>query len=363
MADYRLFLDEAPNIEEEVDLDNQSTWLPFIKRCYVFWNKKLFGDKLPGLNEFTLDLTDRKTAVGYFYKHWKDGVTTEELQQAEGRGRLYECTDCGICLNLAPFGLNERSFHETIIHEMCHAAVWLIDGVYEVGNRAADGYQYIQQQFWGRGLSTEVTPGHHKHWREWMKRCGLDPIAGQMAHRYEFDPAFEHTKMMQKRKAKTARFVPWLKEEVPLHDAMAIPVRFFVDPYAGIGKIGKNERKLECFGVLCIFQLWANKRASIVDRRRTMLYLAYQLVKDDEPSEEGRVQSGELDIENVPYLDMMFEPLPNNIRYGERMITLKGNEWLPKLQRLLSVKFFPRKRLTMDELEDLLTLNYIDSQA
>ena len=38
MSDYAIFLDEAPNMEEEVDLSNRSTFLPFLKKSYAFWN-------------------------------------------------------------------------------------------------------------------------------------------------------------------------------------------------------------------------------------------------------------------------------------------------------------------------------------
>ena len=66
MSDYAIFLDEAPNMEEEVDLSNRSTFLPFLKKRYAFWNQKLFGGKLPKDGQgVSIKVTTREGVGGY----------------------------------------------------------------------------------------------------------------------------------------------------------------------------------------------------------------------------------------------------------------------------------------------------------
>lgn len=359
MSDYAIYLDEAPDMEKEVDLSNRSTFLPFLKKSYAFWNKKLFGGKLPRDGQgVSVEITTREGVGGYVRKIINEDLPIEELRQAGARRELYKCADNTLCIRMDIYGLRNEPFHKVLLHEMCHLAVWTIDNIYEVGNSSKDGYEAWQYWFISKGLfHTDAVPGHSKPWQRWMLRCGLDPVAQLLTHRFEKDNAVDFTREKQKRQGKIKVFVPMIKELAASNDVSVVPVRFFLDPRAGLDKIGVDSRKVECLGLLSIFQFWnpMGKYFPLTDRRHTMMFLSF-IVADGK--EGDAVQSSMIDLESVRNLDMCQEW--GNANEQNKLLTQRSQEWIPKLHRFLGNKLNPKERITAAELKDLLLVNIVE---
>lgn len=359
MSDYAIFLDEAPNMEEEVDLSNRSTFLPFLKKSYAFWNQKLFGGKLPKDGQgVSIEVTTREGVGGYVSHPLRKDIPNEELRRADMNHELYKCADNTLCVKMDLYGTKSEFFHQTLLHEMCHLAVWTIDNIFEVGNSSKDGYEGWEAWFLGQGLfNVRAVPGHSGPWQKWMKHCGLDPVAGLLQHKFQTDQAVDFTREKQKRQGKIKAFVPTIKELAASNDVSVVPVRFFLDPRAGLDKIGVDSRKVECLGLLSIFQFWnpMGKYFPLTDRRHTMMFLAF-VVADGK--EGDSVQSSMIDLESVRSLDMCEEW--GNANEQNKLLTQRSQEWVPKLQRFLGNKLNPKERLTTAELKDLLLVNIVE---
>lgn len=360
MSNYAIYLAEAPKMEEEIDLSNRSTFLPFLKRSYDFWNKKLFGGKLSRDGQgVKISVTLREGVGGYVAHPLREGISNEELREADAKRELYKCADNELCIKMDAYGLKSQFFHETLIHEMCHLAVWTIDNVFEVGNSSRDGYQAWELWFIEQGLNhTQVVPGHSTPWQKWMLKCGLDPVAGLQLHRFQKDEAVDFTREKQQKHGKIKAFLPKLKELAMDNDVVVLPVRFWLDPRAGLDKIGVNTRKVPCIGLLNVFQFFnpMGKRFPLTNRRMTMMFLAF-IVESGKDSDT--VQSSMIDLDAVYNLDM-YEVEGIASKPQKELLTRRGQEWLPKLQRFLGNKLNPRERLTVGELKDLLTVNIVE---
>ena len=190
-----------------------------------------------------------------------------------------------------------------------------------------------------------------------MGHCGLDPVAELLQHKFQTDQAVDFTREKQKRQGKIKAFVPTIKELAASNDVSVVPVRFFLDPRAGLDKIGVDSRKVECLGLLSIFQFWnpMGRYFPLTDRRHTMMFLAFVVANG---KEGDSVQSSMLALENVQNLDMCEEWNRNGEQI--KLLTQRGREWLPKLQRFLGNKLNPKERMTAEDLKDLLLTNIVE---
>ena len=359
MSDYAILLDEAPNMEEEVDLSNRLTFLPFLKKSYAFWNQKLFGGKLPEDGQgVSIEVTTREGVGGYVSHPLRKDIPNEELRRADMNHELYKCADNTLCVKMDLYGTKSEFFHQTLLHEMCHLAVWTIDNIFEVGNSSKDGYEGWEAWFLGQGLfNVRAVPGHSGPWQKWMLKCGIDPVAGLQSHRFQIDQAVDFTREKQKRQSKIREFTPRVKELASSNDVNVIPVRFFLDPRAGFEKVGENSRKIECIGLLSVFQFWnpMGKYFPLTDRRHTMMFLSFTTAD----SKGGdTVQSSMISLDALYNLDMCEEWNRNGEQI--KLLTQRGREWLPKLQRFLGNKLNPKERMTAEHLKDLLLTNIVE---
>lgn len=357
--DYSIYLDDAPNMEEEIDLSNKATFLPFLKKSYNFWNKTLFGGKLPRDGEHLTIQTTQRDGVGGFLSHkFREGMTVEELQEYDQRNELYKALDNTLCIQMDIYGTRSKEFHETLIHEMCHLAVWTIDNLFEVGNSSRDGY--IRWQYWleEHGLyNTKAVPGHGKPWKKWMTHCGLDPVSNVRESKSSLDLAVDYNRTIQQKKSIIRDFIPTMKEIGTSNQVSVFPVRFWMDPIAGLERIGVNERKLECVGLLSVLQLWnpSGKFSSLTNRRYCLMYLAFNYVKNM----GGRAQGGVVDLESIRNLDMHEE---RGIDSEQRkLLTQHAQEWITGLQKVLRNRLNPKEPpLSTEELKDLLFVNIVE---
>lgn len=367
MSDYTLFLDDAPDMTQEVDLSDKSTFLPFLKRSYAFWNKNLFDNKLPKDGQgVEVGLSNKKGSAGYVRHDWRDDISNTEMRKADAARALFTCTDNELRIRVDIYGTKNEFFHQTLIHEMCHLAVWTIDNIFEVGSSTRDGWEEWQEEFLARGfVHTRVVPGHSDPWKKWMLKCGLDPVAGLLSHKFQTEEAIGYAKAVQHRQAYIKKFVPSLKQACAENDVVVVPVSFWVDPLAGLNAVGINERKVECIGLLSVFQLWNSmaKRFPLTDRRHTMMYLAFVTYKDGKINVQDKVQGTLVSLDTLRNLDMMGVRDVSTQNHCEKFLTQRSQEWLPKLLRFLGNKLNPRERLTVNELKDLLTINLVDGKT
>lgn len=83
------------------------------KRLYVLYNSSIFDCKLPGDMEVTWNKKMRKTA-GYCVTGQRRGVEVQRYARIELSEKVCDSAE---------------RLRDTLVHEMCHAATWLINGV------------------------------------------------------------------------------------------------------------------------------------------------------------------------------------------------------------------------------------------
>ena len=93
----------------------------------------------------------------------------------------------------------------------------------------------------------------------------------------------------------------------------------------------------------------------LTDRRHTMMFLAFVVANG---KEGDLVQSSMLALEDVQNLDMCQEWNRNGEQI--KLLTQRGREWLPKLQRFLGNKLNPKERMRAEELKDLLLTKIVE---